>query len=46
MSDDLTVFFALAAGLSGAISSTNMIVTARLAEIAATAAFALATLLC
>lgn len=35
MSDGLTVPFALAAGLSGAISSTNIIVTAGLAEIAA-----------
>jgi VIT1/CCC1 family predicted Fe2+/Mn2+ transporter len=35
MSDGLTVPFALAAGLSGAISSTSIIVTAGLAEIAA-----------
>jgi vacuolar iron transporter family protein len=35
MSDGLTVPFALAAGLSGAVSSTNIIVTAGLAEIAA-----------
>lgn len=35
MSDGLTVPFALAAGLSGAIGSTNIIVTAGLAEIAA-----------
>lgn len=35
MSDGLTVPFALAAGLSGAISSTTLIVTAGLAEIAA-----------
>ena len=35
MSDGLTVPFALAAGLSGAISSTHVIVTAGLAEIAA-----------
>jgi len=35
MSDGLTVPFALAAGLSGAIDSTNIIVTAGLAEIAA-----------
>lgn len=35
MRDGLTVPFALAAGLSGAISSTNIIVTAGLAEIAA-----------
>ncbi len=35
MSDGLTVPFALAAGLSGAISSTRIIVTAGLAEIAA-----------
>ena len=35
MSDGLTVPFALAAGLSGAISSTGIIVTAGLAEIAA-----------
>lgn len=35
MSDGLTVPFALAAGLSGAITQTNLIVTAGLAEIAA-----------
>jgi vacuolar iron transporter family protein len=35
MSDGLTVPFALAAGLTGAISSTGLIVTAGLAEIAA-----------
>jgi len=35
MSDGLTVPFALAAGLSGAISSTNLIIIAGLAEIAA-----------
>lgn len=35
MSDGLTVPFALAAGLSGAVSTTNIIVTAGLAEIAA-----------
>ncbi len=35
MSDGLTVPFALAAGLSGAVSSTGIIVTAGLAEIAA-----------
>ncbi len=35
MSDGLTVPFALAAGLTGAISSTRIIVTAGLAEIAA-----------
>ncbi|HSB29636.1 MAG TPA: VIT1/CCC1 transporter family protein [Pyrinomonadaceae bacterium] len=35
MSDGLTVPFALAAGLTGAISSTGIIVTAGLAEIAA-----------
>ncbi len=35
MSDGLTVPFALAAGLSGAIASTHIIVTAGLAEIAA-----------
>ena len=35
MSDGLTVPFALAAGLSGAIDSTSIIVTAGLAEIAA-----------
>ena len=35
MSDGLTVPFALAAGLSGAIITTNIIVTAGLAEIAA-----------
>jgi predicted membrane protein (TIGR00267 family) len=35
MSDGLTVPFALAAGLSGAVSSSNIIVTAGLAEVAA-----------
>src|SRR5574342_597346 len=35
MSDGLTVPFALAAGLSGAVDSTTIIVTAGLAEIAA-----------
>src|SRR5712672_4034324 len=35
MSDGLTVPFALAAGLSGAVSSTHIIVLAGLAEIAA-----------
>jgi VIT1/CCC1 family predicted Fe2+/Mn2+ transporter len=35
MSDGLTVPFALAAGLSGAVDSTNIIMTAGLAEIAA-----------
>lgn len=35
MSDGLTVPFALAAGLSGAVSSTQIVVTAGLAEIAA-----------
>src|SRR5678815_3468398 len=35
MSDGLTVPFALAAGLTGAIASTHIIVTAGLAEIAA-----------
>src|SRR6266545_4905799 len=35
MSDGLTVPFALAAGLSGAVDSTAVIVTAGLAEIAA-----------
>lgn len=35
MSDGLTVPFALAAGLSGAVSTTSIIVTAGLAEIAA-----------
>jgi VIT1/CCC1 family predicted Fe2+/Mn2+ transporter len=35
MSDGLTVPFALAAGLSGAISSTGIVITAGLAEIAA-----------
>jgi vacuolar iron transporter family protein len=35
MSDGLTVPFALAAGLSGAVSSTGLIVTAGVAEIAA-----------
>ena len=35
MADGLTVPFALAAGLSAAVSSTSLIVTAGLAEIAA-----------
>jgi vacuolar iron transporter family protein len=35
MSDGLTVPFALAAGLSGAVSSTDIVITAGLAEIAA-----------
>lgn len=35
MSDGLTVPFALAAGLSGAVSSTAIIITAGLAEVAA-----------
>src|SRR5471032_2627367 len=35
MSDGLTVPFALAAGLSGAIQSTSIVITAGLAEIAA-----------
>lgn len=35
MSDGLTVPFALAAGLSGAVASTSLVVTAGLAEIAA-----------
>jgi VIT1/CCC1 family predicted Fe2+/Mn2+ transporter len=35
MSDGLTVPFALAAGLSGAVSSTTLVVTAGMAEIAA-----------
>ena len=35
MSDGLTVPFALAAGLSGAIAQTNLVVTAGLAEVAA-----------
>src|SRR3569833_2259989 len=35
MSDGLTVPFALAAGLSGAVASTGIIVTAGLAEIVA-----------
>ena len=35
MSDGLTVPFALAAGLSAAVSSTSVIVTAGLAEVAA-----------
>jgi len=35
MSDGLTVPFALAAGLSGAVSSTHIVITAGLAEIAA-----------
>jgi len=35
MSDGLTVPFALAAGLSGAVASTQIVVTAGLAEVAA-----------
>ncbi len=35
MSDGLTVPFALAAGLTGAVATTRIIVTAGLAEIAA-----------
>ena len=35
MSDGLTVPFALAAGLSGAVESTRIVVTAGLAEVAA-----------
>jgi vacuolar iron transporter family protein len=35
MSDGLTVPFALAAGLSGAVDSTHIVITAGLAEIAA-----------
>ena len=35
MSDGLTVPFALAAGLSGAVEGTNIIITAGLAEVAA-----------
>src|SRR5271165_5095812 len=35
MSDGLTVPFALAAGLSGAVDSTSVIITAGLAEVAA-----------
>ena len=35
MSDGLTVPFALAAGLSGAVSSSSIIITAGLAEVAA-----------
>jgi len=35
MSDGLTVPFALAAGLSGAVSSTGIVIMAGLAEIAA-----------
>ncbi|MCB0142891.1 MAG: VIT1/CCC1 transporter family protein, partial [Caldilineaceae bacterium] len=35
MSDGLTVPFALAAGLSGAVAQTNLVVAAGLAEIAA-----------
>src|SRR3989440_1666108 len=35
MSDGLTVPFALAAGLSGAVASSSVIITAGLAEIAA-----------
>jgi ABC-type sulfate/molybdate transport systems ATPase subunit len=35
MADGLTVPFALAAGLSGAVDSTGLIITAGLAEVAA-----------
>ena len=35
LSDGLTVPFALAAGLTGAVDSTSLVVTAGLAEIAA-----------
>ena len=35
MSDGLTVPFALAAGLSGAVAGTGLIITAGLAEVAA-----------
>ncbi|HND07922.1 MAG TPA: VIT1/CCC1 transporter family protein, partial [Candidatus Obscuribacter sp.] len=35
MSDGLTVPFALAAGLSGAVTATGLIITAGLAEVAA-----------
>src|SRR5574340_1134208 len=35
MSDGLTVPFALAAGLSGAVDATNIVITAGLAEVAA-----------
>jgi len=35
MSDGLTVPFALAAGLTAAVASTNVVVTAGLAEVAA-----------
>jgi hypothetical protein len=39
MSDDFTVPFALAAGLSGAVDSNAIIITACLAEIAAGSIF-------
>ena len=42
MSDGLTVPFALAAGLSGAVDSSSIIITAGLAEVAAGAAFVIA----
>jgi hypothetical protein len=42
MADGLTVPFALAAGLSGAVNSTGVIVVAGLAGIAAAAAFGIA----
>jgi hypothetical protein len=42
MADGLTVPFGLAAGLSGAVSSTGVIVVAGLAGIAAAAAFGIA----
>ena len=35
MSDGLTVPFALAAGLAGAVSATNLVVVAGVAEVAA-----------
>ena len=35
MSDGLTVTFALAAGISGAVAANNLVITAGLAEIAA-----------
>ena len=41
MSDGLTVPFALAAGLTGAVSSTNIIVTAGLAALAFASCFSL-----
>jgi hypothetical protein len=45
MSDGLTVPFALAAGISGAISAAHIVVTAGFAEIAAAFAYGLARMI-